>query len=115
MRPIICARLIAKKTRLATSPPACRSVSPTRRARTICDGFDTDLTRSISSARAGTLRPMAIVRTLGGDLAPEALGPTLIHEHLVVDVRRPEERGAGYVDDLETIVGPMLEHMRALQ
>jgi phosphotriesterase-related protein len=30
-------------------------------------------------------------------------------------VRRPEERGVGYVDDLETIVGPMLVHMRALR
>jgi phosphotriesterase-related protein len=57
---------------------------------------------------------MTIVRTLGGDLPPAALGPTLIHEHLVVDIRRPSERPAGYVDDLATIVAPMLDHLRAV-
>lgn len=58
---------------------------------------------------------MAVVRTLGGDVAPEQLGVTLIHEHLVVDVRLPPERGAGYADDVETIVGPMVPHLSALR
>jgi phosphotriesterase-related protein len=57
---------------------------------------------------------MAVVRTLGGDVAPEALGVTLIHEHLVVDVRLPTERD-GYRDDLETIVAPMVEHLAAVR
>ena len=52
---------------------------------------------------------MPIVRTLGGDIAPEQLGVTLIPEHLVVDVRPPAERD-GYGDDRQTIVAPMLEH-----
>jgi phosphotriesterase-related protein len=56
---------------------------------------------------------MPIVRTLAGDIAPERLGITLIHEHLVVDVRRPEQSD-GYHDDLETIVAPMLDHLRAV-
>lgn len=57
---------------------------------------------------------MPIVRTLGGDIGPERLGVTLIHEHLVVDVRRPEESD-GHRDDLETIVEPMLEHLRSVR
>jgi phosphotriesterase-related protein len=57
---------------------------------------------------------MPIIRTLGGDLPPEQLGVTLIHEHLVVDVRRPDESD-GYHDDLEAIVEPMLEHLRAVR
>jgi phosphotriesterase-related protein len=57
---------------------------------------------------------MAIIRTLGGDIAPEQLGVTLIHEHLVVDVRPPAESD-GYREDLETIVVPMLEHLRAVR
>lgn len=55
-----------------------------------------------------------IVRTLGGDLLPEQLGVTLIHEHLVVDVRKPGERD-GYAEDLETIVAGTLEHLRAVR
>ncbi len=58
---------------------------------------------------------MPIVRTLGGDLPPAALGPTLIHEHLVVDVRLPSARPPAYADDLETIVTPMLDHLRAVR
>ena len=45
---------------------------------------------------------MPIVRTLGGDLPPAALSPTLIHEHLVVDVRLPSARPPAYADDLES-------------
>jgi phosphotriesterase-related protein len=58
---------------------------------------------------------MALVRTISGDITPEQLGTTLIHEHLVVDVRLPEERGAGYADGLEAIVGPMLDHLRVVR
>jgi phosphotriesterase-related protein len=57
---------------------------------------------------------MPIVRTLGGDVAPERLGVTLIHEHLVVDVRPPAESD-GYHDDLDAIVEPMLVHLRAVR
>ncbi|HEY3083045.1 MAG TPA: hypothetical protein VGM69_24405 [Chloroflexota bacterium] len=58
---------------------------------------------------------MPIVRTVLGDVSPADLGVTLIHEHLVVDVRVPSTRPPGYADDLETIVGPMLPHLRALR
>jgi phosphotriesterase-related protein len=58
---------------------------------------------------------MPIVRTVLGDVPPSELGVTLIHEHLVVDVRPPSTRPADYQDDLETIVGPMLPHLRALR
>jgi phosphotriesterase-related protein len=58
---------------------------------------------------------VAVVRTLTGDVAPDELGVTLIHEHLVVDVRLPAERGPGYEDDLDTIVGPMLGHLAAVR
>jgi phosphotriesterase-related protein len=71
---------------------------------------------------------MPIVRTVLGDVPPSRLGVTLIHEHLVVDVRPPAGIGcrvpAGgwggvrppeYADDLETIVGPMLPHLRAVR
>src|SRR5260221_13767143 len=58
------------------------------------------------------LPAMPVVRTLTGDLPPEGVGSTLIHEHLVVDVRLPNERGEGYADDLDTIVSPMLDHLR---
>src|SRR5216684_1751953 len=57
---------------------------------------------------------MPIIRTLTGDIPPEQLGITLIHEHLVVDVRRPNERD-GYHDDLEAILDPMLPHLRAVR
>ena len=57
---------------------------------------------------------MAIVRSLGGDIPAATLGPTLIHEHLVVDLRIPSARPADYADDVETIVGPMIEHLRAV-
>jgi phosphotriesterase-related protein len=56
---------------------------------------------------------MPFVRTVAGDVAPEQLGVTLIHEHLVVDVRRPADSD-GVRDDLEAIVGPMLDHLRAV-
>jgi phosphotriesterase-related protein len=56
---------------------------------------------------------MPIVRTVLGDVAPDQLGVTLIHEHLVVDVRKPPS--AGYADDLEGIVGPMLPHLAGLR
>src|SRR5688500_13547953 len=56
---------------------------------------------------------MPVVRTVLGDLGPDQLGPTLIHEHLVVDVRVPP--GAGYADDVEAIVGPMLPHLTELR
>jgi phosphotriesterase-related protein len=58
---------------------------------------------------------MPIVRTVLGDVSPADLGVTLIHEHLVVDVRVPSTRPPDYADDLEAIVGPMLPHMRALR
>ena len=44
---------------------------------------------------------MATVRTVQGDIPADELGVTLIHEHLVVDVRPPTERAAGYPDDLD--------------
>jgi phosphotriesterase-related protein len=55
---------------------------------------------------------MPVVRTVLGDVAPDALGATLVHEHLVVDVRKPPS--AGYADDLEGIVGPMVSHLAGL-
>ncbi len=58
---------------------------------------------------------MPVVRTIAGDLSPDDLGVTLIHEHLVVDVRLPADRPAEYADDLETIVAPMVEHLRAVR
>jgi phosphotriesterase-related protein len=58
---------------------------------------------------------MPIVRTVLGDVSPSDLGVTLVHEHLVVDVRVPSTRPEGYADDLEGIVGPMLPHMLALR
>lgn len=56
---------------------------------------------------------MPVVRTVGGDIAPEQLGATLIHEHLVVDVRVPPSEG--YVDDLDSIVAPMVPHLTELR
>lgn len=58
---------------------------------------------------------MGNVNTLEGPVPATALGATLIHEHLVVDVRVPTARPAGYDDDLEAIVGPMVEHLRAVR
>jgi phosphotriesterase-related protein len=56
---------------------------------------------------------MPVVRTVLGDLSPDRIGPTLIHEHLVVDVRKPPS--AGYPDELEAIVEPMLPHLTDLR
>lgn len=36
-----------------------------------------------------------IVRTVLGDIAPDALGPTLMHEHLLCDIRPPGWHGDG--------------------
>ncbi len=58
---------------------------------------------------------MSVVRTLQGDVPPEELGLTLMHEHLVVDVRLPHERDGGYPDDVEAIVAPMVEHLRRVR
>jgi phosphotriesterase-related protein len=37
------------------------------------------------------------VQTVLGTIAPGELGPTLMHEHLLVDIRRPSERGPEYL------------------
>ncbi|MEJ7654260.1 MAG: hypothetical protein WKH64_13525 [Chloroflexia bacterium] len=59
---------------------------------------------------------MTIIRTLQGDVPPEDLGLTLMHEHLVVDVRLPQERPSdGYEEDLESIIAPMLGHLRRVR
>jgi phosphotriesterase-related protein len=58
---------------------------------------------------------MSSVTTVAGPIPPAELGPTLIHEHLVVDIRPPAARPAAYADDLETIVGPMLDHLAAVR
>jgi phosphotriesterase-related protein len=34
-----------------------------------------------------------VIRTVTGDIAPEDLGPTLMHEHLLCDIRPPEWHG----------------------
>jgi len=59
---------------------------------------------------------MTIIRTLQGDVPPEDLGLTLMHEHLVVDVRLPQQRPSdGYEEDLESIIAPMLGHLRRVR
>ena len=58
---------------------------------------------------------MAIVQTIVGPIPAAELGVTLIHEHLVVDVRVPTDPPTAYTDDLEAIVGPMVEHLRAVR
>ena len=55
---------------------------------------------------------MGIIRTVLGDIAPESLGPTLTHEHLVVDLRRCHP---GYADALSAIVDPMLPHLAVVR
>ncbi len=40
------------------------------------------------SARSGT------IQTVAGPIAPDRLGPTLMHEHLLWDIRNPAARAA---------------------
>lgn len=55
---------------------------------------------------------MASVQGVLGPIEATDLGVTLIHEHLVVDVR---QRHTGYPDDRAAIVAPMLDDMRRLR
>ena len=55
---------------------------------------------------------MALIRTVLGDIPPESLGPTLTHEHLVVDLRRPHP---GYADTLPAIADQMLPHLELVR
>src|SRR6185503_14317157 len=46
--------------------------------------------------RAGAVA-MPHVQTVLGPIAPEELGPTLMHEHLLVDIRPPSKRAPAHL------------------
>ena len=53
------------------------------------------------------------VQTVLGPVSPEALGPTLMHEHLLCDIRHPSERkpdDLGPELALDTVLGDQLRH-----
>lgn len=53
-----------------------------------------------------------VIRTVHGDLAPAALGPVLMHEHLVTDMR-PEWEQVEPPEPLEQLVGAVLPALEA--